>query len=561
MAKYSGELFDAPPAVADSAPPPQVAAPASNLSMDEAFAKGTEELKKDYEKKVEATTTSNLNIAGNEFSLPSFFTSPAGYVVGLGGAVLAGGAAAKYIPPAITKAKDIANRWLSSSPQNLSTLDTRVEPTLGTPAAQSTVLSLDEARARMAGVTSDPVLSDSILPKAAPVFDDPILRTPEIDRNVPAYQRQGKPFAGTTPIGQPAAMAPTPLAPAMAAPVAAPAPVAPVTYVQPGQSFVTPVTAPETTPITSSAAPNSPATQAVTGLLTEEIKAAGAPETKVAGASIPETTVTQPVPPPEGGYNQRVQKAMEGVPESVKAKYAQEGKVVLKGYGVGDRSLTNTYGPEAYAKIIDYFNNGQPIGSDANYQAVQKKINKGIPPALASEFAKVLPASEGEAGKFGKSFGETGAYTPEGKVVTSPAAMKNALAKGGALFLAASVPNALLAAQQGNYGKLAELGFDVGTSAIPGIGTAFTALTGTSAGAPTLRSDPYAEVLNRPGVRQTLQSMSQTMSPSQFNVARDQYLTKISQFPEINTARVTKPIIGSSRPLNPNTLLPIPPPR
>jgi hypothetical protein len=563
MAKYSGELFDAPPAVADSAPPPQVAAPASNLSMDEAFAKGTEDLKKDYEKKVEATTTDKLNIAGNEFSLPSFFNSPVGYVAGLGGAALLGGAAARYIPPAITKTKDIANRWLSSSPQNLSTLDTRVEPDSLPPRnAPSTVLSLDEARARMAGVTTEPVLSDSMLQRSAPVFTDPILGTPEIDRNIPAYQRQGKTFAGTTPVGQPApAMAPTPLAPAIAAPVAAP--VAPVTYVQPGQSFadVTPLTTPETTPITSSAAPNSPTTQAVTGLLTEEIKAAGAPETKVAGASVPETTVTQPVSPPEGGYNQRVQKAMEGVPQSVKDQYAKEGKVVLKGYGVGDRSLTNTYGPEAYAKIIDYFNNGQPIGSDANYQAVQKKINKGIPPALASEFAKVLPASEGEAGKFGKSFGETGAYTPEGKVVTSPAAMKNALAKGGALFLAASVPNALLAAQQGNYGKLAELGFDVGTSAIPGIGTALTALTGTSAGAPTLRSDPYAEVLNRPGVRQTLQSMSQTMSPSQFNVARDQYLSKISQFPEINTARVTKPIIGSSRPLNPNTLLPVPPPR
>ena len=551
MAKYSGELYDAPPTVAQSVPPPVadevaapvISAPAGNPAMDAAFAKGTEELKKDYEKKVEDTTTDKLNIAGNEFSLPSFFNSPVGYVAGLGGAALLGGAAAKYIPPAITKAKDIANRWLSSSPQNLSTLDTRIEPGSPPPPPPppSNNLSLDEVRARLAGVTSDPVLNDSMLQKSAPVFNDPILGTPKVDTNIPAYQRQGKPFAGTTPIA--------PLAPAMAAPI--------------------PETTPETTPITSSAAPNSDATKAVTGLLTEEIKAAGAPETgapepKVAGAAVPETTVVQPVPAPEGSapaYNQRVKNAMEGVPESVKAKYAQEGKVVLKGYGVGDRSLTNTYGPEAYAKIIDYFNNGQPIGSDANYQAVQKKINKGIPSSLAAEFATKLPGSEAEAGNFGKSFGDVGAYTPEGKVVTSPAAMKNAVAKGGAIFLAASVPNALLAAQQGNYGKLAELGFDVGISAIPYVGTAYTALTGTSAGAPTLRSDPYAEVLNRPGVRQTLQSMSQTMSPSQFNVARDQYLSKISQFPEINTARVTKPIIGSSRPLNPNTLLPIPPPR
>jgi hypothetical protein len=470
-------------------------------------------------------------------------------------------AASKVLPPVVNAIK---NRYLSSSPQNnLSNfqnyLDTRIEPPLGTPAAQSNVLNLDDIKARrMAGVTSDPVLSDSILPRAAPVFTDPVFGTPEIDNNISAYQQKVQPFAGITPAGPSFVTAPTPT------PAITPAQAAPVTYVQPGQSFVTPLTAPETTPITSSAAPNSDATKAVTGLLTEEIKAAGAPETKVAGASVPETTVVQPVSPPEGAapaYNQRVKKAMEGVPESVKAKYAQEGKVVLKGYGVGDRSLTNTYGPEAYAKIIDYFNNGQPIGSDANYQAVQKKINKGIPSSLAAEFATKLPGSEAEAGNFGKSFGDVGAYTPEGKVVTSPAAMKNAVAKGGAIFLAASVPNALLAAQQGNYGKLAELGFDVGTSAIPYVQAALTALTGTGANAPTLRSDPYAEVLNRPGVRQTLQSMSQTMSPSQFNVARDQYLSKISQFPEINTARVTKPIIGSSRPLNPNTLLPVPPPR
>jgi hypothetical protein len=391
MAKYSGELFDAPPAVADSAPPPQVAAPASNLSMDEAFAKGTEDLKKDYEKKVEATTTSNLNIAGNEFSLPSFFTSPAGYVVGLGGAVLAGGAAAKYIPPAISKAKDITNRWLSSSPQNLSTLDTRVEPTLGTPAAPSTVLSLDEARARMAGVTPAPVFND---PTPGPMFSQP-----EIDRNIPAYQRKGQPFAGTTPVGQPApAMAPTPLAPAMAAPVAAP--VAPVTYVQPGQSFATtpnefvgppapirpkpedfvgpmrPVAPPPGEFIgpprpVPDAGPNSTATKAVADTVTDLIKTEGAVKTGTRG--------------PAPGTSTKIQLTPE-----------QLGMKMPIGFGTGDTWLYNTLGPEKYQSFVQEVNQGKPFGNQYNLaqKAYQETyLGPKLPPKIAMQREIPRPAA------------------------------------------------------------------------------------------------------------------------------------------------------------------------
>ena len=397
-----------------------------------------------------------------------------------------------------------------------------------------------------------------MLPKAAPVFTDPVLGTPEIDRNIPAYQRKGQPFAGTTPIGQPAApLAPTPLAPAMA-----PAPVAPVTYVQPGQSFanVTPLTAPETTPITSSAAPNSPATQAVTGLLTEEIKAAGVPETKVAGASVPETTVTQPVPPPEdsaqppkkrgpapavltGNYpTQQSFKSLKDIPE---------GFTFRPDVGNLDRSMYNILGPEHRQLAKEFLTGGKMFGQSADINADISKLTNQyfqrlqseIPETILSREARKMQGIPSDFGTFGKSgFGK-------GVKVAGVA---------GTLFSLADIANA---AQQG---KITEAGMktaDFATDFIPGIGLVKTALTGTSAGAPTLRSDPYSEVLDRPGVRQTLQSMSQTMSPSQFNVARDQYLSKISQFPEINAARVTKPIIGSSRPLNPNTLLPIPPPR
>jgi hypothetical protein len=515
MAKYSGELFDAPPAVADSAPPPQVAAPASNLSMDEAFAKGTEDLKKDYEKKVEATTTSNLNIAGNEFSLPSFFTSPAGYVVGLGGAVLAGGAAAKYIPPAISKAKDITNRWLSSSAQNLSTLDTRVDPTMGTPASPSTVLSLDEARARMAGVTPAPVTT--------PVFNDPVFGTiePEIDRNIPAYQRKGQPFAGTTPVAQPVAplapamaptplapaMAPTPLAPAMAptplapamAPVAAPsmAPVAPVTYVQPGQSFVTPLTVPETTPITSSAAPNSPATQAVTGLLTEEIKAAGAPETKVAGASVPETTVTQPVPPPAGAAQPPKKRGpAPAVPtgnyptqQSFKSlKDIPEGFTFRPDVGNLDRSMYNILGPEHRQLAKEFLTGGQMFGQSADVNADVSKLTNQYFQRLQSEIPETILSRDarkmqGVPSDFG-TFSSKGGFGKGVKVA----------GVAGTLFSLADIANA---AQRG---KITEAGMktaDLATDFIPLVSQIKAALSPPTVSSGTLDSPEARELFAR----------------------------------------------------------------
>lgn len=409
MAKYSGELYDAPPTVAQSVPPPVadelaapvISAPAGNPAMDAAFAQGTQELKQGYDKGVAATTTSKVNVDGNEFNLPSFFNSPVGYVAGLGLATLAGGAAARYIPPAIAKAKDIANRWLTSSPQNLSTLNTRVEPTLGTP---STVLSLDEARARMAGVTPEPVLSDSLLPRAAPVFTDPVLGTPEIDRNIPAYQRQGITFAGTTPIGQPAApLAPTPLAPAMApvaAPVAAPAQAAPVTYVQPGQSFATtpnefvgppapirpnpeefvgpmrPVAPPPGEFIgpprpVPDAGPNSTATKAVADTVTDLIKTEGAVKTGTRG--------------PAPGTSTKIQLTPE-----------QLGMKMPIGFGTGDTWLYNTLGPEKYQAFVQEVNQGKPFGNQYNLaqKAYQETyLGPKLPPKIAMQREIPRPAA------------------------------------------------------------------------------------------------------------------------------------------------------------------------
>jgi hypothetical protein len=431
----------------------------------------------------------------------------------------------------------------------------RVEPTMGTP---STNLTIDEAKARMTGVT--PGVTPS------PVLNEPVLGTPEIDRNIPAYQQKVQPFAGITPAGPSFVTAPAP------SPAMAPAPVAPVTYVQPRQSFanVTPVTAPET-PITSSAAPNSPATQAVTGLLTEEIKAAGVPETKVAGAAVPKTTVT-----PEG-----VKTGVAATPEQIAtAEKTAKPKLTWPGLAEETGPLRWTANTLGTTKNIP--------GSQAAFEmAKDKLLELGVdlspvdPTTGKKSGGGLVPEGRTALNNFYKTY--TGEELPKGGKIETDQKMKlfeslkthleDASAKGqlknlgrGALVAASilGISEAVKAAQGGNYGKLAELGFDLGLSAIsaiPYIGTALTALTGTNAGAPTLFSDPLTKELDRPGVRQQLQSMLKTMSPSQFNVARDQYLSKISQFPEINAARVTKPIIGSSRPLNPNTLLPVPPPR
>ena len=497
MAKYSGELYDAPPTVAQSVPPPVadevaapvISAPAGNPAMDAAFAKGTEELKKDYEKKVEATTTSKVNIDGNEFSLPSFFNSPVGYVAGLGGAALLGGAAAKYIPPAITKTKDIANRWLTSSPQNLSTLDPRVEPTMGT---QSNVLSLDEAKARMSGVT--PGVTPS------PVFNEPVLGTPEIDRNIPAYQRKGQPFAGTTPAGQPPTPA-TPLAPAIT-PVAAPvaAPVAPVTYVQPGQSFadVTPVNvAPETTPITSSAGPNSTTTQAVTGLLTEEIKAAGVPETKVAGASVPETTVTQPVPPPAGAAQPPKKRGpAPAVPtgnyptqQSFKSlKDIPEGFTFRPDVGNLDRSMYNILGPEHRQLAKEFLTSGQMFGQSADVNADVSKLTNQYFQRLQSEIPETILSRDarkmqGVPSDFG-TFSSKGGFGKGVKVA----------GVAGTLFSLADIANA---AQQG---KITEAGMktaDFATDFIPFVSQIKAALSPPTVSSGTLDSPEARELFAR----------------------------------------------------------------
>jgi hypothetical protein len=259
----------------------------------------------------------------------------------------------------------------------------------------------------------------------------------------------------------------------------------------------------------------------------------------------------------KGSIPPRVQTAAAAVPPEVQAKYAPEGKVVLKGYGSGDVSITNTYGKNAYAAIVDYFNNGQPIGTDENYKIVQGKINKGIPSELAPFFASKLPASEADAGTFGsKALGEKIGYTPQGKVVTSPNAIKNAVAKGGSIAMVLAVADAAHAAGEGDYSKVNSLPL----AAVPGVGAGLGLYHG-EAGAPTITQRDDA--LKRPEVRKTLETLKQTLSPAEYEKAARQYLNKVGSFSGMtDRERLMADIQSPYRQLpSRNTLLPVAPPR
>ena len=219
-------------------------------------------------------------------------------------------------------------------------------------------------------------------------------------------------------------------------------------------------------------------------------------------AALASTTTPEPVSPT--GYNKRVTEAMADVPKSVQDQLAKEGKVALKGYGAGDINLTNTYGMNAYQTLVDHFNDGKPIGSYDNYLEVNKKIQKGIPSSLAPEFAAKLPGSEAEAGNFGKAFGETGAYTKEGKIVTSPNAIKNAIKGGGAMILATAIPNLANAATNAAQGKYSEAGgqaAEVGMNFMPPALQALTYAKGAGEGEDTelARQRRMTEYVKRAG--------------------------------------------------------------
>ena len=132
---------------------------------------------------------------------------------------------------------------------------------------------------------------------------------------------------------------------------------------------------------------------------------------------------------------------------------SKEGKTFLPGFGAGDNNLYNTYGAEGRKAILEKYNNGKPIGSYENYEALNKKLKAGVPIGDVPDLMSKLPAEE-EAGNYGK-LGRKG--------------LVKATGVGGLLVTAAQLSHAAEQAKKGNYAPARESLFDL-VSALGGVG-------------------------------------------------------------------------------------------
>jgi hypothetical protein len=509
MAAPWEENYETAPAAkkpAGSAPPVAVAKPAAAPAVvqsstpedfDAEFELGKAAMKKEADKRtLELPKASPL--VNEEFLL----SPPA--MVGLGGAA---GAALMY---GGSKAAPMVKRWLSgqNAPQGL-TLDTLDEPPLfGSPAQ------------RQPFEVAEPPLFSQTPAQPAGEFEPPMSRAPAPSQNLTLEEARAR-MAGVTPV-----------APAMA-------PVVP--------EAVVPAMTEAPKPVVPSAAPNSAATKSVT----DTIQQLGQEEAAVAGAVMPSRPVTPtptgelrtgaglPAYAGEGKQYQRMPKEFASV-KDVPAGYA-----FVPGVGPGTNTIRNLETPEGYRAAVQL--HGGPFGSHDEAVDFMNKYNAeqrmGPPADRALRKSLGLPLQENTKG-----------IPMKGVKVAGIA---------GAVMAMSDVANAFNSSvRTGNAGPLMETAFDIGISAIPGVRAAATGLTGSTLQSGKLFKEDrdYSEVLNRPGVRQVLDNMSKIMTPDQFNVEADKYLSKLSSFPQYNSSRFIKPAIGSTQPINRTTLLPIAPP-
>ena len=117
-AGYSDAEIDAElkgPAPAGSAPAP---------SMDDTFAEKEKALREEYDKKVKQATTTEVSFGDNTYSIPTFFTSPAGIVTAVGAGIGLGSTlyGAGSVAPKVYQS--IKDRWMTKTPEKPSQLST-----------------------------------------------------------------------------------------------------------------------------------------------------------------------------------------------------------------------------------------------------------------------------------------------------------------------------------------------------------------------------------------------------------------------------------------------------
>ena len=230
-AGYSDKEIDAElKTPAGSAPAP---------SMDDTFADKERALREEYDKKVKQATTTELNIGDQTFSIPTFFTSPAGIVtaasagIGLASTLYGAGSVAPKVY------QSIKDRFMSKTPEIDRTIDIPLEatpsptPNVSPTPLQQTNLTPQEVQARAdrlkaaqaPAVQMAPVAPE--MPVSTPISAAPIdapAPTPSAQPNSPVTSivtDTVKEMIQETPAQS------TDITKPVAAPVAAPAPVAP----------------------------------------------------------------------------------------------------------------------------------------------------------------------------------------------------------------------------------------------------------------------------------------------------------------------------------------------
>lgn len=174
-------------------------------------------------------------------------------------------------------------------------------------------------------------------------------------------------------------------------------------------------------------------------------------------------------------------------PRKVTPKGVPEGMTELVGGGPGDRWLANEH-PELRKSIITMFNEGKPAGSYDKAQDLYKQFKayqaeNVAGPVMPKEVAKErgMPPP--------KNYGPWGTKILKGAGVT------------GLALTAAEMAQAAEAARQGNYGPARESGFNL-LGMIPGLGTAFNALTFSKGAGETPEELQKLEYMQRVGAGQ-----------------------------------------------------------
>ena len=157
-------------------------------SMDDTFADKEKALRQEYDKKVKQATTTEFSLGDNTFSIPTFFTSPAGIVTAVGAGIGLGSTlyGAGSVAPKVYQS--IKDRWMTKTPEIDRTIDIPLEatpsptPNVSPTPLQQTNLTPQEVQARAdmlkAAQPVAPPAAQAPITQAAPVAPEMPISTP-----------------------------------------------------------------------------------------------------------------------------------------------------------------------------------------------------------------------------------------------------------------------------------------------------------------------------------------------------------------------------------------------